>query len=356
MMATNDVAKRTCICLMLQGAGAPAGVKRCTYGARGTTKMIRDIDANFTNLLDFIQRPDIRNIHSLSLSPGLPFGLPIRLEHEAYYRKVQRALVHHEVMGSIANYVKAKEGVCTDKCTGNELYISTHPRLEDDFIAQLQMLTGYYQRRGINGAFNSAIIDNFLHEFQTFLSDFSIHVDIIHISTGLGKAGTTFLNNFLIPNYYERRFRAVSTYHYEYLEQIRQVAHFTNHSSHISSNSSDIPDPYNVTHYISKSDLITFHHIMAGINTKTSKLRDLHAVIDFMIASQAAFFYGVCASTFTGALLNFVDIGGCYQQNAEHLQNITKTEFGVLSKKIDLLRKNSTAFFEQYTTPDGKYI
>lgn len=351
----NTAATKECVCLMLQGGGAPPGPRRCHYGGKGT-KMIRSLDANFTSLLDFIQRPDIRDIHSLSLSPGMPFGLVILPEQMSFFREIDHALVHHKCIDSIANYVKAKEGVCSDRCTGNELYISTHPRLEDDFIGQLQMLTGFYQRRGINGALNNAIIDSFFHDFQTFLNDFSINVDIIHISTGLGKTGTKNANDFLISNYYEKRFRNVSSYHYEYLEEVIKVAHFTNHSSHFDTDIPDIPDPHNVTHYISKSDLITFHHIIAGINMKKNKLRELHAMIDFSIASKAAFFYGVCASSFTGALLQFVDISGCYKENSQQLQNLTKTDFATLTKKIDLLRKNSTAFFEMYTTPDGKYM
>jgi hypothetical protein len=347
VMTTNDAAKRKCICLLLQGEGAPAGMRRCAYGSRGTTKMIRDMDANYTNMLDFIRRPDIHHLDSLCLSPGMPYFEPIRHEHDAHFRKVQASLVHHSVMTSIANYVKTREGVCKDRCTGEELYISTHPRLENDFISQLQMLTGFYQKRGINGAFNNAIIDRFLHDYQKFLDQFSIVVDTIHISTGLGKS-EEHLNNFLIKNYYEKRYRAVSSYHYEYLEHITQVAHFTNHSSHFDTDIPDIPDPHNVSHHISKSELITFHHILSGINGKKSKLRDLHAVIDFMIASQAGFFYGVCASSFTAALMNFVDISGCFQEDSQHLKNLTKSDFGRLTKKIDTLRKNSSLFFEEY--------
>lgn len=362
VMGINEAAKSKCICLLLQGPGAPGSSnRRCTYGARDTTIMIRNMDKNYTNLLDFIQRPDIRNINSLCLSPGMPYGNPVRPEHEAYSRQVKRALVHHDVMGSIANYVKAKEGICKEKCTGQEMYISTHPRFEDDFVGQFQMLTGFWQKRGVNYGLNNAIIDSFLHDFQTFLNDFLISVNIIHISTGLGKGagkekGQKHLNDFLIKNYYERRFHPVSSYHYEYLDHIREVAHHTNHSSHFESDAPDIPDPHNVTHHISKSELITFHHIMAGINTKKSIMRDLHAVIDFLIASQATFFYGVCASSFTVDLLSFVDIGGCFTPDSDRLHNLTATDFGLLTKKIDTLRKNSTAFFEQYSSNDMKYI
>ena len=39
VLITSDVAKSKCVCLLLQGDGAPAGMRRCAYGNRATTKM-----------------------------------------------------------------------------------------------------------------------------------------------------------------------------------------------------------------------------------------------------------------------------------------------------------------------------
>ena len=351
--STSDIAKKKCVCLLLQGEGAPAGPRRCTYGSRSATLLIRDMDSNYTNLLDFIQRPKVKDYGSLCLSPGMPFNEPIRSEHESLYRKIQRSLVHHGVMYSIANYVKSREGVCEGKCSGDEIYISTHVRLENDFISQLQMLTGYYQKRGINLALNNAIIDEFLHDFEVFLKEYTIDADLIHISSGLGKT-ENHQNNFLIKNYYEKRYRTVSTYHYEYLSHVTEIARHVNHSTHVGGDVEDISDPFNVSHHISKNDLITFHHILSGIDKKKSRMRDFHAITDFLIASQATFFYGVCASSFTEALKSYVDISGCFKENSQRLHNLTKNDFDRISKKINTLRDNSTAFFQEYMST-GKY-
>lgn len=355
VMVTTDVAKAKCVCLLLQGDGAPAGVRRCQFGDRGTTRMVRDLDANYTNMLDFLQRPDIRNIPSLCMSPGMPYFEPIRPEHKAQFRKIQACLVHPTVFTSIANFVKAKEGLCAGRCTGSESYISTHPRLENDFISQLQMISGFYQKRGINAAFNNAIVDSFLRGFQEFSDSFSMEVDTIHISTGLGK-GEDNVNNFLIENYYEKKFKAVSSYHYEYLTQVMQVAHHANHSSHFGNETASVlPDPHNVTHHVSHSELVTFHHVISGIDKKKSRLRDLHAAVDFLIAGGSSFFYGVCASSFTGALSNVVDISGCFEQNVTYLQSLTQADFEVLTVKIDTLRKDPGSFFSKYMSA-GKYM
>jgi hypothetical protein len=349
LLVTSEVAKKKCTCLLLQGAGAPGGVRRCHFGGGGTL-LVRSVDANYTNMLDFLQRPDISHIASVTMSPGMPYFEPIRPEHDALFRKIQSSVVHPQVFHSIANYVKSNEGVCRGhgdghghECTGDEVYISTHLRLENDFISQLQAISGFYQKRGLNAACNNAIIDSFIRDFQKFLSDFSIVVSAIHISTGLGKTENNW-NSFLVKNYYEKKYQAVSSYHYEYLDDVMKVAHQVNISTYLNG-TMDLIDPHNVTNFVSHKELLLFHHIMAGIDLKKSKLRDLHAIIDFLIASQASFFYGVCASSFSAALLNYVDISGCYELNVTEIQHLTKVDFARVANKVDSLRKNSTVYY-----------
>jgi hypothetical protein len=350
VMTTTDPAKKKCKCLLLQGEGAPAGVRRCAYGGAGTV-LVRSVDANYTNLLDFIRRPQINQLPSLCMSPGMPFNEPIRAQHQPLLAAVQAAVAHPSVFTSIANFVKVKEGICKGACTGEEVYLSTHPRLENDFIIQLQMLSGFYQKRGINANVNNAIIDSFLHDFQKFLDEIFASVDVVHISTGLGKTEDN-VNNFLVKNYYEKRFKSVSSYHYEYMEQVMSVARHTNHSSHFLTDAPDIPDPHNVSHHISKEELIEFHHIISGVHLKKSRLRDLHAVVDFTLAAKAASFYGVCDSTFTQGLRSLVKVSACYAQNVTYLQSLTPEDFRAIALRVDSLRRGSMEYIVNHTSSD----
>lgn len=77
-------------------------------------------------------------------------------------------------------------------------------------------------------------------------------------------------------------------------------------------------------------------------------MREIHAVIDFLIASKASYFFGVCASTFTAGVFEFVKIKGCFYPNATRLQNPTQSEIIYLKEKFDILKHDPAKFFTKY--------
>eukprot|EP01041_Mallomonas_annulata_P005368 gene5368-10728_t len=232
----NELAKRA-VCLRLQGDGAMAGIRKCQGGNK-----IRDItyNANYTNMLEYIQHPEYDSLRSIAISPG------------------------------------------------NESYSAIHLRLEDDFLSHLYV----YGLRALNITshnmtrpdFNYLILDDFLNYLEIYIPSSNINststskskelktrIDVVHISTGLGKYGwgipRTQTFNFVIE-ILQKKYTKIGMFDYSYVDK-----------------------------FLRKNSSIFDMSILR------ERGRDIRAIPDYIMASQASSFVGFCLSTFSMAVV-----------------------------------------------------
>ena len=120
-----------CVCLILRGEGA-SGKRDCPE--RGIRNIdMRRLEQNYTGIISFLQREDVRNLEKVSFTPGVPF---VRLGLENVEDDELIHELHLLIRFSPAFYDTANVLMHKHQIISGQPYTAAHFRLEDDALSQ----------------------------------------------------------------------------------------------------------------------------------------------------------------------------------------------------------------------------
>eukprot|EP01031_Cornospumella_fuschlensis_P034587 gene34587-41882_t len=286
----TEAAAGACVCYLLQGADGvnlPAGHRKCV-GRPWKVLRMHQRDA-----LRWLLH-DNHAFNSVCLTPGLPFYQPLDTSHQALLSRIVAAIHYTDVFLALADHIKRSHGVCRPAgCSGQEAFVALHLRLEDDWIKtkvgamQIDLI---FKNRSMphDHQLYYALIR---HKMVAFLNHtLPLFQQALHIS----------------PNSSPWLFVASGL---KYYASDRYGRYATDWAGLVLPRGQTIAStPLNLSAFLPAHPgdpgllgdvAITqrFQQLMEHVVTPHP--RELLALVDFIVASQAAHLIGVCDSTFT---------------------------------------------------------
>jgi hypothetical protein len=287
-------------CLVLTGEGA-SGHRRCP--GQKYNVMIRQKEPDYKGILPFMQRDDITNIDSIALTSGLPLlrhGFSSSIDNK-WIHKIHLLIRFNPVFYDVSQVLKENNGI-----RSYTNFTAVHFRLEDDALGQYHQFNWWeYEElpyvKQLNLKFNWTREEHDVYVGSKFLQLVVSKVnasDTLYFSSGLGKVKNRL--NFvceLLDGYFAK------------------VAHnnLLNNRVH-----TEVP----------------------------IKGRESSAIIDYIIASEANYFIGISASTFsnnTARLINHKSRGNSMRKKDNvKLKNNFDNNFDIES--VDASEEFSSMF------------
>lgn len=238
--------------------------------------------------------------------------MTLDLQDAALHIEINSFIQFSPIFHDAARYSKHVEGLCVALSKQCGAYTAVHLRLEDDWIEHAHRL--------LNFAATNVQLNDFAYIYGgAVLSDFDDRIvawglnktsSRLHISSGLGKGGKMRQNilDSTTKCHFQRKFEKVVMYEGNYFVEF--LNGFRNSSKYDSSQS---------------------HFILEAI--KNHPARELHAIIDLLIAEESENFLGIHGSTFSAAISRptrkFL-----FQYNISNVRSYTESEINVIRKRF----------------------